>query len=121
MTQQQREEAAKRRVQMGGEGRGAVRMGPKVLVSLPAMVLVAGVGALLPLGVSTADASPLHAHGTLTKAGTDDTIVIDPGTYPESGNANVVGPGLTGLKIRSAGPAAGTVIDAVGDANGILT
>ena len=55
----------------------------------------------------------------LTQAGPNDTIVIDPGTYPESSNANVVGPGLRGLSIRSAGSAARTVIDAAGNANGI--
>ena len=93
---------------------------------------------------STAHVSPTHASGTLTVATTgsdsgncqpgpcrtlgyaltqaspNDTIVIDPGTYPESGNANVVNAGLTGLKIASTGPAARTVIDAAGNANGIL-
>jgi len=129
---------------MSGERKIVARMRRKAVVSLPAMVLVAGAGALLPLGGSAADASPLPAHGTLTvsttgsdsgncqqsscktlgyalsKAGPDDTIVIHPGTYPESGGANVVGPGLTGLKIRSDGPASRTVIDATGNANGIL-
>ena len=56
----------------------------------------------------------------LTQASPNDTIVIGPGTYPESDHANVVSPGLTGLRIRSTGPAARTVIDATGDANGIL-
>ena len=42
------------------------------------------------------------------------------GIYPESANANVVKPGLTGLKITSIGSAARTVIDATGNANGIL-
>ena len=39
----------------------------------------------------------------LTQAGPKGTIVIGPGIYPESGSANVVKPGLTGLRIRSAG------------------
>jgi hypothetical protein len=119
-------------------------MGRKALMSLPAVVLVAGTGALLPLGAAVADASPMAAHVTLTvatagadtgncqskacktlgyaltQAAPNDTIVIRPGTYPESGNANVVGPSLTGLSIRSAGSAARTVIDATGNANGIL-
>jgi hypothetical protein len=114
------------------------------MASLPAMVLVVGVGALLPLGASAADAAPLHWQGTLsvattgsdsgncqqsscktlgyalTKASPDDTIVVYPGTYPESGNANVVSPSLTGLKIRSVRSAARTVIDAAGNTNGIL-
>jgi hypothetical protein len=119
-------------------------MGRKALVSLPAVVLVAGAGALLPLGAAVADASPMSAHVTLTvaTAGSDtgncqskacktlgyaltqaapnDTILIRPGTYPESGNANAVGSTLTGLSIRSTGSAARTVIDATGNANGIL-
>jgi len=119
-------------------------MGRKALVSLPAVVLVAGTGTLLPLGATVADASPMSAHVTLTVATTgsdtgncqskacktlgyaltqaapNDTILIRPGTYPESGNVNVVGPNLTGLSIRSTGSAARTVIDATGDANGIL-
>ena len=97
----------------------------------------------MPL-VPYANASPVHArhiltvatrgtdHGNcrwspcqtlgyaLTQAGPNDTIVIRPGTYPESGNANVVTPGLKGLSIRSARSAARTVIDAAGNANGIL-
>jgi hypothetical protein len=129
---------------MTGAGKVAARMGRKALKSLPAVVLVAGTGALLPLGTTAADASPMHARNTLTVATTgsdssncqsspcktlgyaltqasqNDTIVIGPGTYPESGNANVVKPGLTGLRITSAGSAADTVIDATGNANGIL-
>jgi hypothetical protein len=93
---------------------------------------------------STTRVSPAHAHDTLTvatsgsdrgncesspcktlgyaltQASPNATIVIGPGTYPESGNVNVVGAGLTGLKITSTGPAARTVIDATGNANGIL-
>jgi hypothetical protein len=111
---------------------------------LSAMVLVVGVGVLLPLSASAADAAPMHASGiltvattgsdggncqstpcktlgyALTQAGPNDTIIIDPGTYPESGNANVVGPSLTDLRIKSTGSAARTVIDATGNANGIL-
>ena len=129
---------------MIGVGKVAARMGRKTLMSLPALVLVAGTGALLPLGTAAAYASPAHARSTLkvatrgsdtgncrsrpcktlgyalTQARAHGTIVIGPGTYPESGNANVVSPGLTGLRIRSAGPAARTVIDATGNANGIL-
>ena len=125
-------------------GKVAARMGRKALMSLPAVVLVAGTGALLPLGTAVADASPMHARNTLTVATTgsdsgncqsgpcktlgyaltqaspNDAIVIGPGTYPESDNANVVNPGLTGLSIRSTGSAARTVIDATGNANGIL-
>jgi hypothetical protein len=119
-------------------------MGRKALMSLPAVVLVAGTGALLPLGATAAVALPMHARNTLTvattgsdsgscrsrpcktlgytltQAGPNDQIVIAPGTYPESGNANVVNPGLKGLSIRSIGSAARTVIDATGNANGIL-
>jgi parallel beta-helix repeat protein len=128
---------------MSGAGKVAVRMGRRALRLLPAVVLAAGTGALLPLG-SAAEASPIHVPGTLTvattgsdsgncqsspcktlgyaltKAGPKDTIDIRPGTYHESGNANVVKPGLTGLKIRSTGSAARTVIDAAGNANGLL-
>jgi hypothetical protein len=65
--------------------------------------------------------SPCKTLGyALTQASPNDKIVIYPGTYPESGNANVVGASLTGLKITSTGPAARTVIDATGNANGIL-
>jgi hypothetical protein len=98
-------------------------------MSLPALVLLAGSGMLLPLGTAAADAAPMHAHGTLrvvtmgsesgncqsslcktlgyalTQASPNDNIVIYPGTYVESGNANVVKPGLTGLRIRSTGSA----------------
>ena len=129
---------------MTGAGKVAARMGRKALMWLPAVVLVAGTGVLLPLGTSAADASPMHARSTLTVATTgsdigncrsrpcktlgyaltqarpNNTIVIGPGTYPESGNANVVNPGLTGLSIRSIRSAARTVIDATGNANGIL-
>ena len=129
---------------MTGAGKVAARMGRKALMWLPAVVLVAGTGVLLPLGTSAADASPMHARSTLTVATTgsdigncrsrpcktlgyaltqarpNNTIVIGPGTYPESGNANVVNPGLKGLSIRSIRSAARTVIDATGNANGIL-
>lgn len=129
---------------MTGAGKVAARMGRKALMWLPAVVLVAGTGVLLPLGTSAADASLMHARSTLTVATTgsdigncrsrpcktlgyaltqarpNNTIVIGPGTYPESGNANVVNPGLSGLSIRSIGSAARTVIDATGNANGIL-
>jgi len=129
---------------MTGAGKVAARMGRKALMWLPAVVLVAGTGVLLPLGTSAADASPMHARSTLTvattgsdsgncrsrpcktlgyaltQAGPNKTIVIGPGTYPESGNANVVNAGLSGLSIRSIGSAARTVIDATGNANGIL-
>ena len=129
---------------MTGLGKIAVQVGRKALKSLPAVVLVAGTGALFPLGTAAANASAMHAHHTLTvattgtdhgncrqspcktlgfaltQAGPNDTIVIDPGTYSESGNANVVKPGLTGLSIRSTGSAARTVINAAGNANGIL-
>lgn len=65
--------------------------------------------------------SPCKTLGyALTRASPNDTIVISPGTYPESGNANVVKPGLTGLKIATIGPPGRTVIDATGNANGIL-
>ena len=129
---------------MTGVGKIAAQKGRKALMWWPAVVLVAGTGALLPLGAAAANASPVHArhtltvatrgidHGScrwrpcrtlgyaLTQAGPNETIVIRPGTYPESGNANVVTPGLRGLRIRSARPAARTVIDAAGNANGIL-
>jgi hypothetical protein len=115
-----------------------------MLTSLPAVVLIAGTSALLPLGAAAAAASPMHARHTLTvatkgsdsgncrwrpcktlgyaltQAGPNDKIVIYPGIYPESANANVVKPGLTGLTIKSIGSAAHTVIDATGNANGIL-
>jgi hypothetical protein len=56
----------------------------------------------------------------LTQARQNNTIVIFPGTYRESRNANVVKPSLTGLTIRSGKSAARTVIDATGNANGLL-
>src|SRR5215469_17304876 len=112
----------------------AAQMGRKALMWLSAVVLAARTGALFPLGAAAADASSTHAHRTLavaitgtdsgncqsspcktlgyalTQASRNDSIVIGPGTYPESGNANVVTPGLRGLRIRSAGSAANTVI-----------
>ena len=129
---------------MTGAGKVAARMGRKALMSLPAMILIAGTGALLPLGTAAAEASTTHARNiltvatrgsdsgncqsspcktlgyALTQASPNDTIVIAPGTYPESGNANVVTPNLKGLRITSLGSAASTVIDATGNANGIL-
>jgi hypothetical protein len=129
---------------MIGVGKIAAQMGRKARMWLPALVLVAGTGALLPLGTAAANASSVHARHTLTvatrgtdqgncrlrpcktlgfaltQAGPNDTIVIRPGTYRESGNANVVTPGLNGLSIRSTRSAARTVIDAAGNANGIL-
>ena len=111
-------------------GKVAARMGRRVLMSLPAVALIAGTSALLPLGTAAANASPMHARHTLTVAtkGSDsgncrwracktlgyaltqarpkDTIVIRPGIYPESGGANVVKPSLTGLRITSTGSAA---------------
>jgi len=125
-------------------GRVVARMGRRVLMSLPVVVLIAGTSALLPLGAAAANASPMHTRHTLTVAtkGSDsgncrwrpcktlgyaltqaspkDTIVIRPGIYPESGGANVVKSSLTGLRITSTGSAARTVIDASGNANGIL-
>lgn len=125
---------------MTGVGKVAARTGRKALMSLPAVVLVAG--ALWPLG--SAAAEPMHARDILTVATTgsdtgncqsspcktlgyaltqasrNDRIVIAPGTYRESGDANVVKPGLTGLSIRSTGSAARTVIDATSNDNGIL-
>jgi hypothetical protein len=115
----------------------------KALMSLPVVVLAAGTGALVPLGATAAVASTAHGRDTLTvsttgsdsgncrwspchtlgyaltQAGPKDHIVIDAGTYPESGNANTVGPGLRGLSISSRGWKASTVIDATGNANGI--
>jgi Right handed beta helix region len=128
---------------MTGAGKIAAQMGRKALMWVPAVVLAAGTGALLPLGTAAASTSWTHGGHTLkvatngtdqgncrrspcqtlgyalTQAGPNDTIVIRPGTYPESGNANVVPPGLTGLSIRSAGWGR-PVIDATGNANGIL-
>ena len=129
---------------MTGLGQIAAHKGRQALKSLPALILVAGTCALLPMGTVAANASPMHAHHTLTvatsgsdhgncqsspcktlgfaltQASPNDTIVIGPGTYRESGNANVVPPGLKGLRIRSTGSAARTVINAAGNANGIL-
>src|ERR1700756_1736427 len=129
---------------MIGVGKNAAKIGRKALISLPAVALIVGTGALLPHSASAAETSPLRAHGTLTVATTgsdsgncrqsscetlgyaltqarpNDTIIIYPGTYPESGNANVVSPNLTGLKIRSSKSADRTVIDATGNGNGIL-
>lgn len=125
-------------------GKIAARMGRRVLMSLPAVVLAAGTAALLPLGTAAANASPMHGRNSLTvattgsdsgncqsspcktlgyaltQAGPNNKIVIYPGSYPESGNANVVKPGLMGLTIKSIGSAARTVIDATGNTNGIL-
>ena len=65
--------------------------------------------------------SPCKTLGyALTQASPSGKVVIHPGIYPESGNANVVSAGLTGLKITSSGSAAGTIIDAKGNTNGIL-
>jgi len=129
---------------MTGAGKIVAQRARKALMWLPAVVLVAGTGALLPLGATAASAASMHAQGTLTvstrgsdvgncrsnpcqtlgyaltQAGPNDTILIRPGTYRESGNANVVPPGLEGLSIRSLGSAASTIIDATGNANGIL-
>jgi Right handed beta helix region len=126
-----------------GAGKIAAHMGRKALMWLPALILAAGTGALLPLGTAAASTSWTHGghtltvatHGAdqgncrwrpcrtlgyaLTQAGPNDTIVIHPGTYRESGNANVVTPGLTGLSIRSTRWGR-TVINAAGNANGIL-
>jgi len=119
-------------------------MGRKALMWPAAVALAAGTGALLPAGAAAAAASPANGRDTLrvattgsdtgncqsspcrtlgyalTQASRNDVIVINPGTYDESGDANVVKPGLTGLSIRSTGPAGGTVIDATGNENGIL-
>ena len=60
----------------------------------------------------------------LTQAAPNDEILLEPGTYTESANANVVPPSLTGLTISSdpahGGSATNTVIDATGDSNGLL-
>jgi hypothetical protein len=127
---------------MTGERKVAARMGRRALMSLPAVVLAAGTGALLPAGTAAAAASPMHARNILTVATTgsdrgncqsrpcrtlghaltqarpNDTIVVFPGIYRESGNANVVKPRLTGLTIRAI-RSARTVIDATGNANGV--
>ena len=129
---------------MTGAGKVRARMGRKALMWPAAVVLAAGTGALWPVGTAAAATSPTHARGTLrvattgsdrgncrsspcktlghalTQASRNDTIVIYPGIYRESDNANVVKPRLTGLRIRSVGSGARTVIDATGNANGIL-
>jgi hypothetical protein len=130
-----------RRDQMTGRG-NIVQMGRKSWISLPAVVLIAGACALVPQGASAAQLS--HGHRTLfvsakgsdtgncrwspcktlgyalTQANPYNTIVIFPGTYRESRNANVVTPSLKGLTITSSKSAAWTVIDATGNANGLL-
>ena len=127
---------------MTEETRVAPRIGRKALMSLTAVVLAAGTCALLPVGAAAAAASPAHARNILTVATTgsdrgncqsspcrtlghaltqarpNDTIVVFPGIYRESGNANVVKPRLTGLSIRSV-RSARTVINATGNANGV--
>jgi len=109
---------------------------------LPAAALIAGTGAMLPQSASAAQAS--HGSSTLTvstrgsdtgncqrhscktlgfaltQAHPNDTIIIFPGTYHESRNANVVTPRLKGLTIKSTKGADRTVIDASGNANGLL-
>ena len=129
---------------MSGLGKAAACAARRPLRWLPAVVLAAGTGALVPLGTAAAVASPIHGAArltvattgsdtgncrwspcktlgyALTQAGPHDKIVLKPGTYPEAGKLNVVGPGLTGLSISAAGSAARTVIDATNDANGLL-
>jgi hypothetical protein len=129
---------------MTGVGKAADRMGRKALMWSAAVALAAGTGALLPAGTAAAAASPTHARGTLRVATTgsdrgncrsspcktlghalaqasrNDTVIIYPGIYHESGNANVVKSRLTGLRIRSVGSGTRTVIDATGNANGIV-
>jgi hypothetical protein len=119
-----------------------VRIGRKSWVALPAAALIAGTGAMLPQSASAAQAS--HGSSTLTvstrgsdtgncqrhscktlgfaltQAHPNDTIIIFPGTYHESRNANVVTPRLKGLTIKSTKRADRTVIDASGNANGLL-
>jgi hypothetical protein len=127
---------------MSGLG-SVVQIGRKSWISLPAAaVLIAGTGVLLPNSASAAQAS--HGRSTLTvstrgsdtgncqrhscktlgfaltQAHPNDTIIIFPGTYRESRNANVVTPRLKGLTIKSTNGAARTVIDASGNANGLL-
>lgn len=120
-----------------------VHIGRKSWIGLSAAVLIAGTGALLPHSASAAQMSS-HGRGTLTvstkgfdvgncqrhscrtlgyaltQAHPNSTIIIFPGTYHESRNANVVTPGLNGLTIKSTRGAARTVIDASGNANGLL-
>src|SRR5689334_11621357 len=101
-------------------GKVAAHLGPKALVSVPVLAAVACAGALLPAGTAAAvqargtltvattgsdtgncQSSPCQTLGyALTQAGPNGTIVIGPGSYPESGNANVVPPALTGLRIK---------------------
>jgi hypothetical protein len=127
---------------MAGLG-SVVHIGRKSWIGLSAAVLIAGTGALLPNSASAAQMSS-HGRGTLTvspkgsdtgncqrhscktlgfaltQAHPNNTIIIFPGTYHESRNANVVTPGLKGLTIKSTKGAARTVIDASGNANGLL-
>ena len=129
---------------MTGAGRVMARMGRKALIWPAAVVLAAGTGALLPIGTAAAATSPAHTRATLkvaptgsdrgncrsrpcktlgralTQASPNDTIVIFPGVYRESNNANVVKPRLTGLRITSVRSGAPTVINATGNANGLL-
>jgi parallel beta-helix repeat protein len=64
----------------------------------------------------------------LSQASDGSRVLVGPGTYPESANpgggANVITPGLSGLTLESnraqGGSAGNTVIDATGQANGIL-
>jgi len=110
---------------------------------LPTAALIAGAGAMLPQSASAAQMSS-HGRGTLivstkgfdagncqrhscktlgfalTQAHPNDTIIIFPGTYREFRNANVVTPRLQGLTIKSTKRADRTVIDASGNANGLL-
>ena len=120
-----------------------VQIGRKSWIALPTAALIAGAGAMLPQSASAAQMSS-HGRGTLivstkgfdagncqrhscktlgfalTQAHPNDTIIIFPGTYRESRNANVVTPRLKGLTIKSTNGAARTVIDASGNANGLL-
>jgi len=120
-----------------------VQIGRKSWIALPTAALIAGAGAMLPQSASAAQMSS-HGRGTLivstkgfdagncqrhscktlgfalTQAHPNDTIIIFPGTYRESRNANVVTPRLQGLTIKSTNGAARTVIDASGNANGLL-
>jgi hypothetical protein len=119
-----------------------VRIGRKSWVALPAAALIAGTGAMLPQSASAAQASHRSSTLTVSTRGSDtgncqrhscktlgfaltqahpnDTIIIFPGTYHESRNANVVTPRLKGLTIKSTKGADRTVIDASGNANGLL-
>jgi hypothetical protein len=119
-----------------------VQIGRKSWIALPAAGLIVGAGAMLPHSASAAQAShgravlTVAAKGSdtgncqrrscrtlgyaLTQASRNSTIVIFPGTYRESRNANVVTPRLKGLTIKSSRSASRTVIDASGNANGIL-